>query len=565
MKISPLHLAILAGFALNAFVLDLGGYAILDNNEGLYASIAAEMRAGGDWIIPHLDAIAYIEKPPMLFWLTGASFALFGETEAAARAAPALASLGIVALVWWLGRRTGRAAAGWVAGLIVATSIVTIGIGRTLYFDMLHTAFVSAALALAFVGLSEKSRPAIRLAAAALALAVLTKGFLGVGLAAIVLAGFLVATRAPFADWRRLLDPVAILVFLGLAAPWHVAAALRHEEFGWFYFLNEHVGRLLGTREPADFYRGTVWYYLPRIFAYAAPWTLILPLLVFRRRGLAGERADRFPAFLWAWLLGALALFSLAGNKANYYMIAAIAPLALLLGRHIAAWLEIGRSRHLWGIAGAMLALSIAALVVVDAECGPRLGQLYPFCEEIQPASYVPFGVLLLVAAGTGIVVRHQVWRPIIPLLAIASFAIPLRGLVVEALRHNENAISQRTLVRHFAGMDDGRPIYVFGKLSDISSFGFYVGRRFDMLESVDPEFHFPRRRAEAAARFVGLRELDDRARLAPVYVVTENWRVPALRPDPSFLPYCTIVRTKQVSILSSRPSDCPTQAPMIE
>ena len=556
-RISPLHLAILAGFALNAFVFDLGGYAILDNNEGLYASIAAEMRAGGDWIIPHLDAIAYIEKPPMLFWLTAASFALFGGSEAAARAAPALASLGIVALVWWLGRRTGRPAAGWIAGLIVATSIVTIGIGRTLYFDMLHTAFLSAALALAFVGLSENSRTAIRLAAAALALAVLTKGFIGFGLAAIVLAGFLIATRAPLADWRRLLDPVAILVFLAIAVPWHVAAALRHEEFGWFYFVNEHVGRLLGTREPADFYRGTFWYYLPRIFAYAAPWTLILPLLVFRPRGLAGERADGLRTFLWAWLLGALALFSLAGNKANYYMIAAIVPLALLLGRHIAAWLEIGRSRHLWGIAGAMIVLSIAALVVVDTECGPKLGQLYPFCEEIVPSSYVPFGALLLVAVGAGIALRRQAWRPIIPLLAIASFAIPMRGLVVEALRHNETTISQRKLVQRFAEKDDGRPIYVFGKLSDISSFGFYVGRRFDMLESVDPEFHFPRRRAEAAGRFVTFRELDDRARQAPVYVVAENWRVSALRPDSSFLPYCTVVRTRQVSILSNRPADC--------
>jgi 4-amino-4-deoxy-L-arabinose transferase-like glycosyltransferase len=556
-RISPLHLAILAGFALNAFVFDLGGYAILDNNEGLYASIAAEMRAGGDWIIPHLDAIAYIEKPPMLFWLTAASFALFGGSEAAARAAPALASLGIVALVWWLGRRTGRPAAGWIAGLIVATSIVTIGIGRTLYFDMLHTAFLSAALALAFVGLSENSRTAIRLAAAALALAVLTKGFIGFGLAAIVLAGFLIATRAPLADWRRLLDPVAILVFLAIAAPWHVAAALRHEEFGWFYFVNEHVGRLLGTREPADFYRGTFWYYLPRIFAYAAPWTLILPLLIFRPRGLAGERADGLRTFLWAWLLGALALFSLAGNKANYYMIAAIVPLALLLGRHIAAWLEIGRSRHLWGIAGAMIVLSIAALVVVDTECGPKLGQLYPFCEEIVPSSYVPFGALLLVAVGAGIALRRQAWRPIIPLLAIASFAIPMRGLVVEALRHNETTISQRKLVQRFAEKDDGRPIYVFGKLSDISSFGFYVGRRFDMLESVDPEFHFPRRRAEAAGRFVTFRELDDRARQAPVYVVAENWRVSALRPDSSFQPYCTVVRTRHVSILSSRPADC--------
>ncbi|MBI3506067.1 MAG: glycosyltransferase family 39 protein [Proteobacteria bacterium] len=559
MKITPLHLAILAGFAISAFVVDLGGYGILDNNEGLYASIAAEMRAGGDWIIPHLDAIAYIEKPPMLFWLTGASFALFGPTEAAARAAPALASLAVVATALWLGWRTGRAAAGWVAGLIIATSIVTIGIGRTLYFDMLHTAFVSAALALAFVGLRDRRTGPIRIAAALLALAVLTKGFLGFGLCGIVLAAFLLATRAPLGDWRRLLDPVAILVFLAIAAPWHVAALLRHEAFGWFYFVNEHVGRLLGTREPADFYRGSFWYYLPRLFAYAAPWTLLLPVVALRRaRSSTEEPADRLPAFLWSWLLGALFLFSVAGNKANYYMIAAIVPLALLLGRHVAVWLEVGRSRHLWGIAGAMLVLSISALVIVDTECGPRLGQLYPFCEDLVPAAYIPFGVVILLSAGIGFAVRARTWRPIIPLLAIASFAVPMRGLVVEALRHNEAAVSQRGLVRQFAERDDGRPIYVFGKLSDISSFGFYVGRPFDMLESVDPEFHFPRRRPEAAGRFLSFRQLDDRARREPVYVISENWRVPAVQPDRTFLPYCVMLRTRNVSVLSNIQSDCP-------
>ncbi|CAN0429108.1 unnamed protein product, partial [Phaeothamnion confervicola] len=241
MKITPLHFLLLAAFAFNAFALDLGSYGILDTNEGLYAQIAAEMRAGGDWIVPHLDGLPYIEKPPLLYWLTALGFGLFGPTEAAARAVPAAASLSVVATALWLGARTGRPMAGWVAGLIVATSIVTIAIGRTLYFDMLNTALVSLALAAAYVGLDEGKAGPIRLAAAALALAVLTKGLVGMGLCAIVLASFLVATRAPLAHWKRLLDPVAILVFLAIAVPWHVAAALRHDEFAWFYFVNEHV------------------------------------------------------------------------------------------------------------------------------------------------------------------------------------------------------------------------------------------------------------------------------------------------------------------------------------
>ena len=68
------------GFVLTA----LGGYGILDNNEGLYAEIPREMLASHDWrhwVIPHLNGLPYMEKPPLLYWLTALSFSLFGITE----------------------------------------------------------------------------------------------------------------------------------------------------------------------------------------------------------------------------------------------------------------------------------------------------------------------------------------------------------------------------------------------------------------------------------------------------------------------------------------------------
>jgi len=71
-----------------AFVLSaLGGYGILDNNEGLYAEIPREMLASHDWrlwVIPHLNGLPYMEKPPLLYWLTALSFALSGLTGAGA-------------------------------------------------------------------------------------------------------------------------------------------------------------------------------------------------------------------------------------------------------------------------------------------------------------------------------------------------------------------------------------------------------------------------------------------------------------------------------------------------
>jgi 4-amino-4-deoxy-L-arabinose transferase-like glycosyltransferase len=554
---SPFLLAVLAALAANAFVLDLGSYGILDNNEGIYALIAAGMRAGDGLVIPHIAGIPYVEKPPLLYWLTALSFAAFGQTEAAARAVPAAASLATVAIAYWMGRRAGRPMAGWIAGLIVSTSIVTIGIGRTLYFDMLHTALLSAALACAYFGVTERSRRHVRIAAAALALAVLTKGFVGVGLAGIVLAAFLLATRSPLADWLRLLDPVAIAIFAAIAAPWHVAAAIQHDGFAWHYFVNEHIGRLLGTRVPADYYKGNILYYLPRLFAYAAPWSLLLPLAFFRARADAGEPADRFGAFLWAWLAGTLAVFSLAGNKANYYMIVAIVPLCLLIARRIAPWVAGGHARHLWILAGLVVAVTVAGIAAIDVKCGPKLGQLYPHCESLGPSAYASFAGAFALAALLGYAARGREWRAIVPLLAVAAVSVPLRIEVAATIRESGERMSQRDFARRFAAVDDGRPLYVFSKFSDISSFGFYNGRPFGILENIDSDFYLPRLLPEMAARFPTYDELDAIARTRPLYVVTENWRGPGVAPFAKSLPYCTMQRGAKISVLTNVPAEC--------
>src|SRR5581483_2308040 len=82
-----------AGFAAGGALLfgfHLGSYGLWDPDEARYAEIAREMLARGDWLIPHLNYVPYVEKPPLLYWLTALSFRLFGLSEFAARLTPAL-------------------------------------------------------------------------------------------------------------------------------------------------------------------------------------------------------------------------------------------------------------------------------------------------------------------------------------------------------------------------------------------------------------------------------------------------------------------------------------------
>lgn len=100
-----LSFLLLVGFT---FYYGLGSYALANNNEGLYAEIAREMYISHKYIIPMLNGVPYIEKPPLLYWLINGSFHLWGINEFAARFVPA--TCGVIlcfSLVFFLSKLTG--------------------------------------------------------------------------------------------------------------------------------------------------------------------------------------------------------------------------------------------------------------------------------------------------------------------------------------------------------------------------------------------------------------------------------------------------------------------------
>ncbi len=63
------------------WLVTLGFRGLYNPDEGRYAEISREILAGGDWVIPHLDALVYIEKPPLQYGATAISEALFGQND----------------------------------------------------------------------------------------------------------------------------------------------------------------------------------------------------------------------------------------------------------------------------------------------------------------------------------------------------------------------------------------------------------------------------------------------------------------------------------------------------
>lgn len=320
------------------WVLTPGAARRLANpDEGRYAAIPMEMVNTGDWVTPRLDGVKYFEKPPLLYWVEAATIEIFGTGERALRAPVALfAFVGCVIAYFGIRPAFGRATAR-TSAMILATSLFYWSMANLLVLDMAVAVLMSATLFFFHLGIGEPRGPRRRAFFYALyasaALATLTKGLIGFLVPGAIMFLWLLIYR----QWHRLRPlylPTGVVVFLAIAAPWHILVALRNHEWLWFYFVHEHWLRFASTvhgrTEPA-------WYYLPILVLGLVPWTGFLPVSLWRalKPGKQDPETRATFGFFLVWAVFIFAFFSAAGSKLAPYVLPAFPALAVLIGREV--------------------------------------------------------------------------------------------------------------------------------------------------------------------------------------------------------------------------------------
>jgi len=443
--------------------LGLGAVPLADPSEARYASIAQEMLRSGDWLTPRLpDGTPYLAKPPLYFWLTAASFGVFGPTELAARLPSALAELVLLAAVLALGRRFGDPRAGPLAALIAATSVLGLGYSALSLTDMTLAACVAVALAaFARAGVDaayDPRRPLAGLAFfAALGLAMLAKGPVGVALPALTIALWSALQRD--LSWARRLPWLSgALVFLALCAPWYGAAERATPGFLRYFLLNENLLRFL-TVDYGDLYGGphertygTAWWLG---LVGLLPWSLLLAPLALALFAARTERPRATPLdrFVLAWALAAPLFFTLSRGVVLSYLLPSLPGFALALARASRALDADTLRRALFatGIA-TCLALAVAAWIA-----SPRLAM---------NASDLATLALALPAAGLAALAfarrsRAALW--LVTALLWASSDVAIRAALGDEL---ESVASTAHLAREIEARDDlaGCEVVFFGR-----------------------------------------------------------------------------------------------------
>ena len=319
---------------------------LLDDADSTHAEAAREMFVSGDYVTLHINGVRYLEKAPLPYWLVAGSYRLFGVNEFATRLPMALSvlMLGVLAVVW--GRRAFGERAGIYAGLFVYTAAGVFLFTRILIPDVLLSLFIAASLYFFLTALQPGSRPWRWYAGyASIAFGVLTKGLIALAFP----AGAAILYLAMTGDWRRWREFRLVsgcLLFLVIAAPWHILAGLgntggaRGHGFFWFYFVNEHFLRFLGKRYPRDYNKLPWALYWSLHLVWLFPWSLYLPAAIrtiidFRKNEKRADFARR--TRLLCWILAGLVLvfFAISTNQ-EYYTFPAYFPLLLLLADGIA-------------------------------------------------------------------------------------------------------------------------------------------------------------------------------------------------------------------------------------
>lgn len=349
------------------YIVPLGFRPLVVPDESRYAEIPREMLATGDWVVPRLNGLRYFEKPPLGYWLTAASIAMWGPTRLAVRW-PAAMSTGITALLiaWFVWRSSRRSHAAVLSAAVFLTSAEVFGLGVYNVLDAPFSMFVAASLVFfwfAYAATTVWTRAAwLTLFGVACGLGFLTKGFLALAIPAVVLAPFLLWEKR----WRELFTwpwlPLAAAFLVAL--PWSLAIHRREPDFWRYFFWVEHVQRF-ASREEAQ-HAAPFWYYLPVLLGGFLPWTFLLPA------GVVGLRHNRpWPPWLRFAFLAFLApfvFFSVSRGKIGTYILPCFPWLAVCTAIGVVRCDELSKRTALKiGMVlscFAALAAAVAALVI---------------------------------------------------------------------------------------------------------------------------------------------------------------------------------------------------------
>lgn len=425
-------------------VVGIGTRPLTPIDETRYVSVAWEMWLRGDFLVPFKNGEAYSHKPPFMFWMFHAGWALFGVNDWWPRLVLPLFSAGALALTFLLARRLWpeQAGLGGQAALILSSTLLWIVFSTSVMFDVMLAFWVLVGMHGVLAAGDGKRRGFVMLGIA-IGMGVLTKG-------PVILLNLLpVAVLAPWWNpglkWPRWFAGVGLAVLLGaaIALAWAIPAGMAGgEAYRNAIFWGQTADRMVESFA----HRRPFWWYLPLLPLLLFPWFvwpgLWKALEHHRRTGL-----DRGTRFCFAWMLPVFVAFSFISGKQPHYLVPLFPAFALLAARVLA-----GRAASRVTLP-ALLAAALGVVMILAAR-----GQIAALTDQVAALPPLWPGVLLVLL---GWAARMAGRQGIPPQLNLALLGAATLALVQVAAMHSLGPLydikPMAQAIRQV--QDEGRPV----------------------------------------------------------------------------------------------------------
>ena len=486
------------------------------------------MLRSGDWVTLQINnGIRYLEKAPLTYWTTAIFYGAFGISEWTTRLTLTLAVLALTLVLYRAGHQIyNNEETGFYSALAVTVAFGFFIFTRFHIPDALVALWLS--LGVYFFWRTLEEEPSSRWAcwglAVTTALGVLTKGFIGMVFPLGIIGIYLLLTRN-LRHIARMRPISSALIFLAVALPWHLLAALRNPPAGeakgwlWFYVVNEHVLRFLGKRFPKDYDTVNLAAFWLLIFVWLLPFSVFLIQAVGQLRSTLAkrlrelDRQQRAHLLFAVWAFTILLFFSLS-TRQEYYSLPALPAFALLIGSWLARestaerFSALRRQAQLSSavfLAIGVIAFVAAAVLASQSAAPPRgadiadlmkqhpekyalsFGHLFDLTPQALGAFRGPMlgtGVALLLGTGLNWWFRRR-GRTFAANLALAGMMVPVLLCVNVAFTRFEPILSSKQLA--LAIQKEYRPgdvLVVNGMYEKASTLNFYTDLQLHILNA---------------------------------------------------------------------------------
>lgn len=310
--------------------------ALIDPTEGRYAAISKHLVSQPSWVMPEINRgdgnQPFWGKPPMFFWLSAESIKTFGVTNTAARLVSFFSSILILFLTYFAAEKTYSHEVALNAVAFLASSLTFYFLAGSSTIDVLLTLSVTGGLSMFLLCVTEARKLYGIFGFVFLALAMLTKGPIGVLFVLVPLVGWIILSKN-IPQFFKIPWISGAFLFVALSLPWFLIAEQESPGLLRYFFVNEHFLRFIssdygdkyGSSHPT--FRGFIW-----ILAFGGflPWVLLLlpRYTSFKMKNILTEKTQLY--FL-LWALTPLAFFSPAKTVLFTYVLPTLPGLAVFL------------------------------------------------------------------------------------------------------------------------------------------------------------------------------------------------------------------------------------------